>query len=94
MHWVCPPTRKLSVSSTWAVATADASLASFESTSAQLDAVLAKLDSGEGTLGLMLNDPTLYHNLNEAATNLNQLVADFQADPKRYLKDLRLVDVF
>lgn len=76
------------------LATADASLDSFAATSAELDAVLAKLNSGEGTLGMMLNDPTLYNNLNTAATNLNQLVADFQADPKRYLKDLRLVDVF
>ena len=42
----------------------------------------------------MLNDPTLYHNLNTAATNLNQLVLDFQTDPKRYLQELRLVDVF
>lgn len=72
----------------------ESGLASFETTSAQLDAVLAKLNTGEGTLGLMLNDPTLYYNLNIAATNLNQLVTDFQADPKRYLKDLKLVDVF
>lgn len=77
-----------------ALAGVETSLASFEATSDQLDLVLAKLNEGEGTLGLMLNDPTLYNNLNEAATNLNQLVADFQADPKRYLKDLRLVDVF
>ena len=76
------------------LATVDQSLASFESTSAQLDLVLAKLNEGEGTLGLMLNDPALYHNLDAAVTNLNQLVLDFQADPKRYLKDLRLVDVF
>lgn len=72
----------------------ESSLASFEMTSAQLDATLAKLNSGEGTLGLMLNDPTLYYNLNTTATNLNQLVLEFQADPKRFLKDLRLVDVF
>ena len=39
-------------------------------------------------------NPTLYNNLNTAATNLNQLVLDFQADPKRYLRELRLVDVF
>ena len=42
----------------------------------------------------MLNDPALYYNLDAAVTNLNQLVLDFQADPKRYLKDLKLVDVF
>ena len=30
---------------------------------ARLNSILAKLDSGEGTLGLMLNDPTLYEDL-------------------------------
>lgn len=73
---------------------AEAGLASFETTSAQLDTLLARLNDGEGTLGLMLNDPTLYYNLNEAATNLNRLVVEFQANPKRYLQELRLVDVF
>lgn len=29
----------------------------------QLNSILAKIDSGEGTLGLMLNDPTLYEDL-------------------------------
>ncbi len=76
------------------LANVDESLEDFASTSAQLDLVLAKLNDGEGTLGLMLNDPALYYNLDAAVTNLNQLVLDFQADPKRYLKDLKLVDVF
>ena len=77
-----------------ALAGIEVGLASFETTSAELDGILAKLNAGEGTLGLMLNDPALYHNLNTAATNLNQLVTDFQADPKRYLRELRLVDIF
>lgn len=76
------------------LASVDESLEDFESTSAQVDLLLAKLNDGEGTLGLMLNDPTLYYNLNTAATNLNQLVLDFQTDPSRYLRDLRLVDIF
>lgn len=72
----------------------EAGLASFDATSAQLATLLARLNEGDGTLGLMLNDPTLYYNLNEAATNLNRLVVEFQADPKRYLQELRLVDIF
>lgn len=72
----------------------EAGLASFETTSAELDTLLARLNDGDGTLGLLLNDPTLYYNLNEAATNLNRLVVEFQADPKRYLQELRLVDIF
>jgi phospholipid/cholesterol/gamma-HCH transport system substrate-binding protein len=29
----------------------------------KLNSILAKVDSGEGTLGLMVNDPTLYEDL-------------------------------
>lgn len=76
------------------LAGAEAGLARLEATSAQLDTLLARLERGEGTLGLLLHDPSLYHNLNEAATNFNQLVTDFQEDPKRYLRELRLIDIF
>ena len=30
---------------------------------ARLNSILAKVDRGEGTLGLLLNDPTLYEDL-------------------------------
>jgi phospholipid/cholesterol/gamma-HCH transport system substrate-binding protein len=30
---------------------------------ARLNSILAKIDRGEGTFGLMLNDPTLYEDL-------------------------------
>jgi phospholipid/cholesterol/gamma-HCH transport system substrate-binding protein len=30
---------------------------------ARLNSILAKIDAGEGTLGLLLNDPTLYEEL-------------------------------
>ena len=30
---------------------------------ARLNSILAKIDTGEGTLGLLLNDPTLYEDL-------------------------------
>ena len=34
-----------------------------ESGGARLNAILAKLDEGEGSLGLLVNDPTLYEEL-------------------------------
>ena len=52
------------------------------------------LNSTEGTAGLLLNDPSLYYHANAAAAALQQILQDFQADPGRYLKDLRVVDVF
>jgi phospholipid/cholesterol/gamma-HCH transport system substrate-binding protein len=30
---------------------------------ARLNSILGKIDSGEGTMGLLLNDPTLYEDL-------------------------------
>jgi phospholipid/cholesterol/gamma-HCH transport system substrate-binding protein len=72
----------------------DASLAQLDATGARLDAVLVKLDEGQGTLGLMLNDPELYHNLNATLATFNALAEDVQRDPARYLRELRLLRIF
>lgn len=69
-------------------------LATLDQTTRTLDSVLLKLDQGSGTLGLMLNDPSLYTKLDSAATALNVILADFQSDPRRYLRELRLIDLF
>jgi phospholipid/cholesterol/gamma-HCH transport system substrate-binding protein len=49
------------------------------------DAVLAKLDRGEGTLGLLLNDPSLYRRGDSLLVSLRELAADLKAHPKRYV---------
>ena len=72
----------------------DRTLASLESTTAGIDAIVSKIEQGEGTLGLLVNDPSLYHQLDSTLTTLNRILLDFERDPKRYLKDLKLVDVF
>jgi phospholipid/cholesterol/gamma-HCH transport system substrate-binding protein len=43
------------------------------------------MDRGEGTLGKLSRDDSLYVNLNEAVVNLKTLVADFRANPKKYI---------
>ena len=60
--------------------------ANFEQTSARLDAVVAKVDSGQGTAALLLNDPNLYLDLRKAATRLDSLLAEIQANPRKFLK--------
>lgn len=52
------------------------------------------LNSPNGTLGLLLTDPSLYYNANAAAATLQQVLQDFQADPSRYLRDLDIIRVF
>jgi len=62
--------------------------------SADLNELITSLNQEGGTLGLLASDPALYNKLDSTLTNLNKLIVDFQADPKRYLKHLDLVEIF
>jgi phospholipid/cholesterol/gamma-HCH transport system substrate-binding protein len=72
----------------------DATLASLDRVTVQLDSTLALVNDPSGTVGLLLRDPSLYYNANAAAASLEQLLTDFQNDPARYLEELKLVDLF
>lgn len=50
-----------------------------------LASVLAKVDQGSGTLGLLVNDTTLYQELTTTIRELGVLAADVRERPKRYL---------
>lgn len=49
------------------------------------DSVLAKMNRGQGTLGLLLNDPSLYLRADSLLLELRALSADVRANPKRYV---------
>lgn len=50
-----------------------------------LASVLGKIDQGQGTLGRLVNDTTLYGDLQAALREVRALTADVRANPKRYL---------
>lgn len=50
-----------------------------------LNNVLDKINSGKGSLGLLLNDKTLYNNLTNTVRSANILVDDLKTHPKRYV---------
>jgi phospholipid/cholesterol/gamma-HCH transport system substrate-binding protein len=52
---------------------------------ADLQATMAKINSTQGSLGLLLNDTKMYDNLNSASGNLNNLFLDIKAHPSRYV---------
>jgi len=52
----------------------------------KLNAVLAKADSQEGSLGKLLNDKSLYNNLNNSIHSANILLDDLRVHPKRYVQ--------
>lgn len=55
------------------------------SATAQLNTILSKANSGDGTVGLMLNDRQLYASLVQATSDLSALLADLKAHPSRYI---------
>src|SRR5476651_820012 len=50
-----------------------------------LQQTMAKINSNNGSLGLLLHDDSLYRNLDNASKNLNLLFIDLKANPKRYV---------
>ena len=49
------------------------------------DKLTAALSQGEGTAGQLLHDKRLYENMNGAVTQLQDLLKEIKADPKKYL---------
>jgi len=54
-------------------------------TIADLSLVLNKIKSGNGSLGMLVNDDKLYLNLKSSSENLDKLMIDLKANPKRYV---------
>jgi phospholipid/cholesterol/gamma-HCH transport system substrate-binding protein len=52
----------------------------------KLEAILAQIESGEGSLGMLLHNDTLYMEVTKSAEELNLLLEDIRLNPKRYVK--------
>lgn len=52
---------------------------------ADLQGMINDVKNGKGTLGALLNDRQMYDNLNSASKNLDALMIDLKANPKRYV---------
>ncbi len=63
----------------------NATVANLDATVSKLNNVISGIDRGEGSLGKVMKDEELYNNLNSASNNLNALIEDLKANPKRYL---------
>lgn len=69
-------------------------LEAIEEATENLDRLIMKLEQGDGTAGRMMNDPSLYIQLDSAATRMNSILDDFEENPGRYLRDMNLVRLF
>lgn len=63
----------------------DATMNNLYETSASLKTLIAKIDSKDSSLGLLLNDTKLYNNLTGASASLDSLLIDVKKNPKRYI---------
>lgn len=52
---------------------------------ADVKAVTAKINSNEGTLGLLMRDPTLYNQINTTVRSADSLMVNIRQHPKRYV---------
>ncbi len=51
----------------------------------QIEHMVASIESGQGTASKLINDDQMYKNLNYTLISLNQLLANFRENPKRYV---------
>ena len=51
-----------------------------------VQAITDKINKGQGSIGMLVNDDKLYNNLTEASQNLEELVNDLKTNPGKYLK--------
>ena len=60
-------------------------LTQVDSTNREMRSLVAKANNGRGSLGMLLNDSTLYTNVRNLVATTDSLLNDFKKDPKKYI---------
>lgn len=63
----------------------DKTINSLQKTLDQTQALLAKINQGEGSLGMLANDKQMYNSLNKSLSSLSALMDDLKKHPSRYI---------
>lgn len=59
--------------------------ADFQETRERMTALLAKLETGDGSAAKLLNDPGLYNDVRALVQRVDSLTADFKKNPRKYI---------
>lgn len=65
-----------------------------DATTTHLNSILLKIDEGQGTLGKLVNDSSLYAHFDSLAAELEQLIENINKKPGKYMKHLKLIEIF
>ena len=57
-----------------------------QTASTRFNALLTKVETGDGSIAKLINDPALYNDIRRIATRIDSLVLDLMANPRKYLK--------
>ena len=74
-----------SISDTLAKANLSQTLAQTDSAMVSFNQIVTKINRGEGSMGMLINNDTFYNNLENASRNLELLLYDMKVNPKRYV---------
>ncbi|MCI8999291.1 MAG: MCE family protein [Muribaculaceae bacterium] len=68
----------------------DSTMRNINNITANLDLATKQLNSTNSSLGLLLNDPQLYHNINNSAAHIDSILIDLKRQPKRYIPAIKI----
>jgi phospholipid/cholesterol/gamma-HCH transport system substrate-binding protein len=74
-----------SITTTLAQGDLDRMLGDLKESSAHMRSIMTGLEAGEGSLGALLKNDTLYANLESASRELDMLLEDLRVNPNRYM---------
>lgn len=73
------------ITDTLKVTPINATIRDLNATVAQAQTAINKFNQNTGTMGRLMNDDSLYANMNASTESLNALLKDLKANPKRYV---------
>jgi len=56
-----------------------------DSLRASIQTISTRVEKGQGTLGKLSTDPTLFNNLSDSSQSLREFLTEFKKNPKKYL---------
>lgn len=74
------------ISDTLAKANISETFQKINTTLGEFSAISKKINAGEGSLGMLINNDSLYIGLEKSSEELNLLLEDIRLNPKRYVK--------